>query len=101
MTLRLAADLVRKVDAWAKREGAASRSDAIRRLIEQSLSSSPPPQKRSKKSESKAREMAGRTLDRLSDQSIPDVERAKRKRRLTKGPTEFREIRDDVPTPKR
>ena len=50
---------------------------------------------------SKARELAGRELDRLGDASLPADERERRKRRLTKGPTEFREMRGDLPKPKR
>jgi hypothetical protein len=36
-------------------------------------------------------------IDWLSDKSAPPEERAKRKRRLVKGPEEFREIRSDLP----
>jgi hypothetical protein len=42
----------------------------------------------------KAREMAGQTLDSLIDSSASDEERHTRKRRLLKGPKEFRDIRD-------
>jgi hypothetical protein len=42
----------------------------------------------------KAREMAGQALDRLIDPSASDEERHTRKRRLLKGPKEFRDIRD-------
>ncbi|MCE3257745.1 MAG: hypothetical protein K0Q64_1828, partial [Nitrobacter vulgaris] len=47
-----------------------------------------------------AREMAGQEIDRrLDEASIPaGEERARRKRRLTKGPSEFREMRGDIPT---
>jgi hypothetical protein len=41
----------------------------------------------------KARELAGQELDRLSDPSANDEERQRRKRRLLKGPKEFRDIR--------
>lgn len=101
MALRLAPDLVRKIDAWAKRRGAASRSDAIRHLLEQSLAGSQRLRKRSKKAASKAREMAGQELNRLSDQSLPVEEQERRKTRLTKGPQEFRDFRDDLSKPKR
>ena len=37
--------------------------------------------------------MAGRTIDTIDDQSAPAEDRAKRKRRLLKGPQEFREMR--------
>lgn len=38
--------------------------------------------------------MAGRTIDVLEDQAASLAERAKRKRRLLKGPQEFREMRE-------
>jgi hypothetical protein len=41
----------------------------------------------------KAREMAGHAIDRLGDTSLPADEREKRKRRLTRGPREFRDMR--------
>ncbi len=40
-----------------------------------------------------AREMAGRELDRLIDPATTDEEKQSRKRRLLKGPKEFRDIR--------
>jgi hypothetical protein len=40
----------------------------------------------------KARELAGQELDRLSDPSATDEERQRRKRKLLKGPKEFRDI---------
>jgi hypothetical protein len=49
----------------------------------------------------KAREMAGQAVDRLIDPSAPDEERQSRKRRLLKGPKEFRDIRDKRTKPKR
>src|SRR5262247_1534931 len=49
----------------------------------------------------KAREMAGQTLDRLIDRSASEEERHTRKRRLLKGPKEFRDIRDKRVEPKR
>jgi len=42
-------------------------------------------------------DMAGAAIDRLADQSAPPEVRAKRKRRLLKGPSEFREMREDHP----
>ena len=41
----------------------------------------------------KAREMAGKEIDRVSDPSATDEERQRRKRRLVKGPKEFRDVR--------
>jgi hypothetical protein len=51
----------------------------------------------SKKAASKASKMAAQEIDRLGDQSAAPTEREKRKRRLLKGPAEFRELRDDLP----
>lgn len=48
-----------------------------------------------KKASVKAAEMAGNEIDRLGDRSATDEQRASRKRRLLKGPKEFRDIRDD------
>src|SRR5215813_4536829 len=41
----------------------------------------------------KASEMAAQEIDRLIDPSAPDEERQRRKRRLIKGPQEFRHLR--------
>jgi hypothetical protein len=52
------------------------------------------------KKAAKALEMAGQEIDRLSDPSATDEERQRRKRRLLKGPKEFRDVRDNRPKPK-
>jgi Arc/MetJ-type ribon-helix-helix transcriptional regulator len=99
--IRLPSELTAAIDKWAVKTGAPSRSEAIRRLVEQALALAEPLRKTSKKAASKARTMAGQEVDRLGDQSLPADERERRKRRLTKGPPEFREYREDVPTRKR
>ena len=53
------------------------------------------------KKAAKARKMAGREIDRLLDPSATDEERQRRKRRLLKGPKEFRDIRGKRAKPKR
>ncbi len=53
-----------------------------------------------KRSRRKAAEMAAREIDRLGDQTATSEEQAKRKRRLIKGPREFRELREDLPKTK-
>jgi hypothetical protein len=96
--VRLPTERIKQIDAWAKREGAASRSEAIRRLVDQSLvAASQQPRSGSHKGASKATELASKELDRRVDQSLPVEERERRKRRLTKGPKEFRDMRDDLP----
>jgi hypothetical protein len=46
-----------------------------------------------RKRAAKAHEMAAQEIDRLIDASAPDEEQQRRKRRLLKGPKEFRDIR--------
>jgi hypothetical protein len=45
---------------------------------------------------SRALDLAGAQIDKLSDPSASDEERQQRKRRLLKGPHEFREMRDEI-----
>jgi hypothetical protein len=52
------------------------------------------------KKAAKALEMAGQEIDRLSDASATDEERQRRKRKLLKGPKEFRDVRGNRPKPK-
>jgi hypothetical protein len=47
-----------------------------------------------------AAELATKVVDKMIDPSAPPKERAQRRRRLTKGPTEFREDRVDLPKAK-
>lgn len=48
----------------------------------------------------KSADMAARTIDTIDDQSAPSEDRARRKRRLLKGPKEFRDLRDGSPKPR-
>jgi hypothetical protein len=54
-----------------------------------------------KRSQRKAADMAGREVDRLGDPTATSEVRAQRKRRLIKGPREFRDMREDLPKTKR
>jgi hypothetical protein len=54
-----------------------------------------------KRSQRKAADLAAREIDRLGDRAATSEERAKRKRRLIKGPREFRHLRGDLPKTKR
>jgi hypothetical protein len=48
----------------------------------------------------RAQELATNAIEKIIDPSAPAEERAERRRRLTKGPTEFREDRVDLPKAK-
>jgi hypothetical protein len=105
LNVRMPPDELKSLDAWIKTQPAPrpTKAEAIRRLVEQALAGgAQPSQKRSKKSAAKAREMAGQAIDRLLGDagSLPVDERERRKRRLTKVPSEFRELRGDLPKPK-
>ena len=79
------------VDAWRKRQrDKPARSAAILRLAGLGLSVSGPRARTSERSASRASAMAGREIDRLSDPSASAAERARRKRRLLRGPGELR-----------
>ena len=99
-TIRLSVDLRRRLAAWAAEQpDEPGRSEAVRRLVEIALAgASPAPTP--KKTAAKARRLAGEAIDRLLDKSAPPQEQAKRKRRLIKGPPEFRGIRADLPKAK-
>jgi hypothetical protein len=84
------------LDAWmAKHSPGSTRSEAIRRLLEQNLPS--PTRARVRGGAHRASELAAKTLERLADESRPASEHARAKRRLIHGPKEFREIRADQP----
>jgi len=75
-------------------------SEAVRRLVEIALASAPAP-KRAKKAVARASELASATIDKLTDPSASYRGASERKRRRLKGPSEFREMRDDLPKEKR
>ena len=91
--IRLSSEMRENVDAWSARQSdEPGRSEAIRRLVELGLASARRTGARTNKA-AKASELAGQEIDRLSDPSATDEERQLRKRRLLKGPKEFRDIR--------
>jgi hypothetical protein len=49
----------------------------------------------------RAQELATRAIEKIIDPAAPPEERAQRRRRLTKGPLEFREDRVDLPKAKK
>jgi hypothetical protein len=100
--IRLSADLRANVDAWASAEDdRPGRSEAIRRLVELGLEVKTTTRPVSKSGRRlRARELATNAIEKIIDPAAPDEERAQRSRRLTKGPTEFREARVDQPKAK-
>src|SRR5271165_1404912 len=100
--LRLLRDQLVSVKDWiaAQPKPRPSRPEAIRRLVDLGLAATQPMGQRSPNAASRALDLAGQQIDKLSDASATAEERQKRKQRLLKGPGEFRDIRGDVPKPK-
>jgi metal-responsive CopG/Arc/MetJ family transcriptional regulator len=88
----LPSGLLARIDRWAaSQKDDPSRPEAIHRLVELGLAITKRAGARTQKA-TKAAEMASQEIDRLSDPSATDEERQLRKRRLIKGPKEFRDL---------
>jgi hypothetical protein len=100
--IRLSDEFLAKVDRWAgKQDDAPGRSEAIRRLVELGLTVKTPARPVSKPGRRlRAAELAANAIDKIGDPAAPSEERAQRRRRLTKGPEEFQEMRLDRPRAK-
>ena len=88
---------------WAEKQpDTSSLSEAIRRLVEMSLNAETPVRPVSRPGRKlRAQELATKAIEKIIDPAAPLEERAQRRRRLTKGPSEFREDRVDLPKAKR
>src|ERR1700722_8736141 len=100
--VRLQADQLKAIDAWAaKQEPAVTRPEAIRGMIDAMLhilakdQGEKPISKPGRRL--RAQELGTKAIDKMIDPSAPREERAQRRRRLTKGPEEFQEMRVDRP----
>jgi hypothetical protein len=94
--VRLSRDLLGRLDRWiASQERAVGRSEAVSRLAEMWLDHVGVPSKAGKSSRGAedAAGMASDMIDSLGDRSATRDDREQRKRRLVKGPSEFREMR--------
>ena len=84
---------IAEIDAWiAMQDQEISRPEAIRRLVEMGLQRSKPAGRPSATSVAKAKQLAAKAIDGLVDPGASAEEAANRKRRLLKGPEEFREL---------
>jgi hypothetical protein len=91
------------IDSWREKHDVATRAEAIRRLVELALKAkAETPAKSAGKTGRRARaaELAAKTIEKMIDPSATPDERDQRRRRLTKGPPEFREDRVDLPKAK-
>jgi hypothetical protein len=91
---------VSAIESWAVKNEL-GRSEAIRRLVELGLEVKTTTRPVSKPGRRlRAKELATKAIEKIIDPSAPPEERAQRRRRLTKGPPEFREDRVDLPKAK-
>src|ERR1700722_4361683 len=91
-------ETVAMIDAWAAaQDDEPGRSEAIRRLIELGLRVRTKAKQLPQASANRAKELATKAIEKVSDPAAPPEERAQRRRQLTKGPSEFREDRVDLP----
>jgi Arc/MetJ-type ribon-helix-helix transcriptional regulator len=95
--VRLSPEAGVAVDQWATRQDdKPSRSEAIRRLVELGLTvktrSAP-----SERQRAALADLASKAIDSLTVRTADSDEKASRKRRLIKGPEEFREVQVDRP----
>ena len=94
--MRVSDDFLRSIDAWRRKHpDKPSRAEAIRRLVEKAIG--PGARRTSKGAAHRAEKLAKREIESLLDKSEPADIRERRKRRLIRGPKEFREIRGDQP----
>jgi hypothetical protein len=97
--VRMPEDLQDEIRTWAnKQKDTPALATAIRRLVEIGLKVKTPVRPVSKPGQRlRAQELATKAIERIIDPAAPPEERAQRRRRLTKGPPEFREDRVDLP----
>ena len=103
MGLRGTPEFRAEIEAWAKQQHDKPKlSEAIRRLVEIGLgvkAAAKPVGKPGRRQ--RAQELAANAIEKMIDPAAPPEERAQRRHRLTKGPSEFREDRVDLPKSKR
>src|SRR5215216_4709373 len=100
--VRLLDEPLASLDAWIAKhkEPELSRPEAIRRLVERGLTVKIKGRRSNQGQKLRAREMAAKAIDSITDDNADPDEQASRKRRLLKGPEEFREARVDRPKKK-
>jgi hypothetical protein len=95
--VRLEPAQLEALDGWITKHDVESRPEAIRRLVELGLTVKTKAKQPSAARAVRAKELATNAIEKISDPTAPPEERAQRRRRLTKGPSEFREHRVDLP----
>jgi hypothetical protein len=97
--VRMTEEFQAEIKSWAKKQpDHPALAAAIRRLVELGLTVRTKPKKQAPAARAdRAKELASKAIDSLTAGAPDDDETAGRKRRLIKGPEEFREVRVDRP----
>ncbi len=96
VVVRLQPDPLTALDKWAvKQSDQPTRAEAIRRLVELGLTVKTRPKQSAPARAERAKELAGKVIDSFATDAADVEETASRKRRLLKGPEEFRDARVD------
>jgi hypothetical protein len=86
---------------WAENQAdRRSLSEATRRLVELGLNVKTKGRRPGNDQKSRARELAAKAIDRITDSKLSTEDQASRKRRSIRGPEEFRKARVDLPRKK-
>jgi hypothetical protein len=95
--VRMTPEFQKPIRDWANaQDDNPSMAEAVRRLIEIGLSAAPLPRGGDFSRGPTARDLAAAQIDRMGDADASADDQATRKRRLLKGPQEFRDSRIDV-----
>lgn len=96
--VRLHSDQMSFLDDWIEQQNETdlSRPEAIRRLVELGLTVKPKARPRVDSQKQRAQDSAGKAVDKMADAGATADDQAGRKRRLLKGPEEFRDARVDL-----
>jgi hypothetical protein len=98
--VRMTEEFQAEIKSWAKKQpDRPPLAAAIRRLVELGLTVKSKVRPRGE-TKQRARELAGAAVDKMTDTMASPEDQASRKRRLIKGPEEFREDRLDLPRAK-
>src|ERR1700751_5455880 len=100
VTSRMRPGLIAEVDVWATANDA-TRSEAIRRLVELGLTIRTKSKQGSAARAERAKELASKAIDNLTAATPESGEKSRRKGNLIKGPEEFRQVRVDRQKPKK
>ena len=96
---KLADQIIALAEAYARRAEKAAQAGAAKALAREEgiKSSSPQSRSRARVRAARAAQLAETALEKIEDRATLPLERVQRRRKLTKGPSEFREDRIDQP----